>query len=230
MKERLSQELIAARAAKEFADGDYVNLGYGIPNLCTMYLLPGKEVYLHSEQGLLGYGSLVTEDAWQTINPYYVDSGSRFVHSKPGMCSFDMDLSFDMIRGGHIDIAVLGAFQVSEEGDLANWSTRINTESKTVLERGLIGGGMDLAVGSRRVIVCMEHTTKEGDARIVKRCKYPVTALKCVDLIVTDIAVIEVGKGGLILKEYAPGWTPEEIQTLTEPNLVVAKDLQEIQL
>lgn len=139
------------------------------------------------------------------------------------MCFFHSADSFGMIRGGHIDITMLGGLQVSEKGDLANW---------LIPERGVgnIGGGMDLAVGAKRVIVLMEHVTKKGEPKIVKQCSYPLTAKECVDLIITDLAVIEVTKEGLVLKEIAPGWTVEGVQALTEPKLIIAPDLKEIEL
>lgn len=223
MKERLTNEIMAIRATREFKDGDCVNLGYGIPNLCAGFIPPDKDVIFHAEQGVLGYGRLLLESEWERVDFDYVDAGIRPFEPRPGMCWFDMDLSFDMIRGGHLDVTVLGALEVSEKGDLANW-----TREKTA--GAGIGGGMDLAVGAKRVIVLMEHTTKKGEPRIVKKCKFPLTARECVDLIITDVAVIEVRREGLVLKEYAPGWTVEEIQALTEPTLIVAEDLSEISL
>lgn len=223
MKERLSDEVMAMRAAKEFQDGDCVNLGYGIPNLCAGLVPPDREVIFHAEHGVLGYGRLLREDEGDKVDLDFVDAGIRPFEPKPGLCWFDMALSFDMIRGRHLDATVLGALEVSERGDLANW-----TRSK---EAGAgIGGGMDLAVGAKRVIALMGHTTKKGEPRIVKHCKFPLTGKACVDLIITDISVIAVEKQGLSLKEYAPGWTVEEIQSLTEPRLTVAGDLCEITL
>ncbi len=223
MKEGLSPEVMAMRAAREFKDGDCVNLGYGIPNLCATFVPPDKEVIFHAEQGVLGYGRLLLEDEWDKVDFDFVDAGIRPFEPQPGLCWFGMDLSFDMIRGGHLDATVLGGLEVSEKGDLANW-TRKGTEIAG------IGGGMDLAVGAKRVIVIMNHTTRNGQPKIVKNCKLPLTAKECVDLIITDIAVIEVSKSGLVLKEYAPGWGVEEIQARTEPKLVIAEDLCEIQL
>ncbi len=223
MKQRLSQEIIALRASKEFKDGDYVNLGFGIPALCAMSVPPDKEVFWHAEQGVLGYGPLLLEEEWEKVDFDYCDAGQRFFKPLPGMSWFDIDLSFDMIRGGHLDLTVLGALEVSEKGDLASWS-------RGGVERGGIGGAMDLAVGAKRVIVCMEHTTRTGEPRIVKECKLPLTALECVDLIVTDVAVIEVIQRRLVLKEINHGWTVEEIQSLTEPRLIIAEDLKEIEL
>ncbi len=223
MKEGISQEVMAMRAAKEFKDGDYVNLGYGIPNLCASFVHPGKEVIFHAEQGVLGYGRLLLEGEWDKVDFDFVDAGIRPFEPRPGLCWFDMNLSFCMIRGGHLDVTVLGGLEVSEKGDLANW-TRRGTELAG------IGGSMDLAAGAKRVIVIMNHTTRNGEPRIVKRCKLPLTAKECVDLIITNIAVIEVGKSGLVLKEYAPGWKAEEIQPLTEANVVIDRDLYEFQV
>jgi 3-oxoacid CoA-transferase subunit B len=223
MKERLSDEVMAMRAAKEFQDGNYVNLGYGIPNLCAMFISPEKEVYLHAEQGVLGYGRLLQEDEGERVDLDFVEAGVRPFETRKGLCFFDMDLSFDMIRGGHLDATVLGALEVSEKGDLANWSRGTQTAAG-------IGGGMDLAVGAKRVIIIMSHTTKKGEPKIVKRCKFPLTAKGCVDLIVTDIAVVACAGGKLVLKEHAPGWSAEEIQALTEPDLVLSEDFGEMEL
>lgn len=223
MKVRLSDEVMAMRAAKEFEDGEYVNLGYGIPNLCAGFVPPGKDVIFHAEQGVLGFGRLLREDEGDKVDLDFVDAGIRPFETKPGLCWFDMALSFDMIRGRHLDATVMGALEVSEKGDLANW-----TRTK---EAGAgIGGGMDLAVGAKRVIILMRHTTKKGEPRIVWQCKFPLTGKECVDLIITDIAVIAVQEQGLLLKEYAPGWTVEKIQSLTEPRITAAEDLCEITL
>ncbi len=223
MKKRLSEETIAMRIAKEFKDGDCVNLGVGIPNLCALFVPEGRTVLFESENGVLGYGPILLEDELDKVDIRYVDAGGRFFTPKPGMSFFDMDMSFDMIRGGRLDITVMGAYQVSEKGDLAN-NIRPGDVSLT------IGGSMDLAIGAKRVIIAMEHVTKDGKPRILKECTYPLTAKECVSLIVSDIAVMEVTKEGLVLKEVAPGWTVEEVQALTEPRLIVADDLKEIEL
>jgi len=211
------------RATKELADGAYVNLGYGIPNLCAGFVPPDKEIIFHAENGVLGYGRLLLEGEWEMVDLDYVDAGIRPFEAQPGLCWFDMGLSFDMIRGQHLDATILGALEVSEKGDLANW-----TRGDAAVAG--IGGGMDLAVGAKKVIVLMEHTTKKGAPRILKKCKLPLTAKECVDLIITDIAVIEVREQGLVLMEFAPGWTVDEIQTLTEPLLIPAEDICEIAL
>ena len=223
MKERLSHEVMAMRATREFRNGDCVNLGYGIPNLCVGFVPPDKEIIFHAENGVLGYGRLLFANEADRVDLDYVDAGIRPFEPQPGLCWFDMATSFDMIRGGHLDATVMGALEVSEKGDLANWT-------RSVAAAAGIGGGMDLAVGAKRVIVLMEHTTKKGEPRIVKQCKFPLTAKECVNLIITDLGVIAVEEGGLILRECAPGWTVEEIQALTEPRLVVAETICEMSL
>ena len=221
MKQRLDRDVIGMRAAKELRDGDCVNLGFGIPTLCALYVPEG--VRFQTEAGLLGYGRLVMADEIEKADWHYIDASGRFCTPAPGMAIFDVVTSFAMIRSGRL-ISIMGGFQVSEKGDLANWNTGGDALG------GTIGGAMDLAVGSRMVIITMDHTTKEGDYRIVKKCSYPLTAKECVDLIVTDLAVIEVTPEGLLLKEIAPGWTAEEVQALTEPKLIIAPDLKEIEL
>jgi len=220
MKARLDEQTIALRAAREFADGAVVNLGYGMPGLCAN-LIPGdKTVFFQSENGMLGYGSLATDEEkdYELIN-----ASDQPVTPLPGMCFFDSAAAFDMIRGGHIDIVVLGAYQVSEKGDLANWGRPGRPATG-------MGGGMDLAIGAGKIIVTMLHTTKDGEPRIVKECTYPLTARNCVDLIITDVAVMEVTDNGLVLKETAPGWTVPEVQALTGAEIKPAADLKEIEL
>ncbi len=224
MKERLSEETIAMRVVKEFKDGDYVNLGAGIPVLCSLFIPQGKEVFFQAEQGVVGYTRTLPDEERERIDLDYIDAGGGFLDpSSPGMSFFDMDTSFDMILGRHLDYTVLGGLEVSERGDLANWTVGR-------IESGAIGGSMDLAIGAKKVIVAMTHTTKGDKPKIVKECKLPLTAKECVDLIVTDLAVIEVTPQGLLLKEVAPGWTAEEVQALTEPRLIIAKDLKEMTL
>ena len=220
MKMRLDEETIALRAAKEFEDGMVVNLGYGMPGLCANLIPEGRTVFFQSENGTLGYGPLLTDEEkdYELIN-----ASDQPVTPLPGMCFFDSATSFDMIRGGHIDVVILGAYQVSERGDLANWGRPGRPATG-------MGGGMDLALGSKKLMVMMLHTTKEGAARIVRQCTFPLTARNCVKKIFTDIAVIEVTKQGLVLREVAPAWTAEEVQALTEPNLIIGEDLKEIEL
>ena len=221
MKERLERQTIALRVAKEFPDGAVVNLGAGIPSLAANFVPEGRTVIFHAENGVLGFGGV--PDNTEEENPYYLGANGLPFTPIPGMCFFHHADSFAMIRGGHIDITVLGALQVSEKGDLANW---------TFPERGIgnIGGAMDLATGCTRVIVAMEHLTPKGQLKILKECSYPLTSEHCVDLIVTDMAVMLVTPEGLVLKETAPGWTPEEVQSYTEPTLLLASDLKEIEL
>lgn len=221
MKDRLEREVIAMRAAKELQDGDYVNLGIGIPNLCAHFLPEG--VLFQTENGALGYGPLIREDEIDQVDPHYVDAGGKFWKPAPGMALFDLVTSFAMIRSGRLT-TILGGLQVSETGDLANWNTGGGALG------GTIGGGMDLAVGAKKVIVALEHTTKEGKPKIVKTCTYPLSAKTCVDMIITDLAVIEVTGKGLLLREVAPGWTPEEVQALTEPTLIFADPVKVIDL
>jgi 3-oxoacid CoA-transferase B subunit len=223
MKPRLTEDVMALRAVKEFNDGDCVNLGTGLPLLCSLYVPEGKDIFFEAENGVLGYGQVLGEADWEKADFDLVDAGFRPVDRKPGMSFFDMAFSFDLIRGGHLDATVLGGLEVSERGDLANWT-------RGAPEEGGIGGAMDLPVASKRVIILMTHTTKDGKPKVVKKCKLPLTVEKCVDLIITDIAVIEVTDRGLVLKEVAPGWTAEEIQALTEPKLILADDLKEIEL
>ena len=219
-KERLDREVLAMRVAKELPDGAFVNLGIGIPTLVSNYIPEGQVVYYHSESGVLNCGPLADEGE-EDID--LINAGGQFLKPVPGMSFFSSAEAFAMIRGGHIDVTVLGALQVSETGDLANWM---------LPERGIgnIGGAMDLAAGAKKVIVAMEHTDRNGAAKIVSNSSYPPTGRGCVSLIVTDIAVIEVTESGLMLKEVAPGWTAEEVQELTEARLALAPDLKEIEL
>jgi 3-oxoadipate CoA-transferase beta subunit len=205
-KPRLTREEIAARAARELPDGAYVNLGWGIPNLIADYLPPGLTVFFHSENGILGMGrrARAGEEDYDLVDAMKVP-----VTLTPGASFFHQADAHLMTRGGHLDVAVLGGFQVSEKGDLANWKVPGARGS------GGIGGAMDIAAGAKVLIVCMEHTTKEGAPKIVKQCTYPLTALACVDIIVTDLAVIDVRPEGLLLREMAPGWSRKEIQELT---------------
>lgn len=220
MKTRLDKKEIASRVAREFEMGMLINLGYGMPSLCSNFIPGDKTIYFMGENGVLGYEALGKDE-----DPDYelINASDNPVARAPGMCFFDSAMSFDMIRGGHVDIAVLGAYQVSKEGDLANWGRPGRPATG-------MGGGMDLAVGSGKLIIMMQHTTKDGARRIVNECTFPITARNCVDRIFTDIAVIDVTRNGLILKETAPGWTVEEIQELTEVPLIAADDLKEIEL
>ncbi len=221
MKERLDRQTIALRVAKEFPDGAVVNLGGGIPTLAANFVPEGRTVIFHAENGALGFGGVPGTP--EEEKPYFLGANGLPFSALPGMSFFHHADSFAMIRGGHIDITVLGALQVSEAGDLANW---------TFPERGIgnIGGAMDLAAGCGKVIIAMEHTTPKGQLKILKKCSYPLTAARCVDLIITDIAVVQATPGGLVLRETAPGWTAEEVQSCTEPKMLISPDLREIEL
>ena len=205
-KPRLTRDQIAQRAARELPNGAYVNLGWGIPNLIADYLPKNKEVYFHSENGILGMGRRARpgEEDYDLVDAMKVP-----VTLVPGASFFHQADAHLMTRGGHLDVAVLGGFQVSEKGDLANWKI------PGVKGSGGIGGAMDIAAGAKILIVCMEHTTKEDAPKIVRQCNYPLTGLACVDTIVTDLAVIDVKPEGLVLREIAPGWSIEELQKLT---------------
>jgi 3-oxoadipate CoA-transferase beta subunit len=209
---RLTREQLAARVAADIREGDYVNLGIGLPTLVANYLPRDREIFLHSENGLLGMGPA---PAPGQEDRDLINAGKQPVTLLTGGCYFHHGDSFDMMRGGHLDICVMGAFQVSATGDLANWHTG-GAEAIPA-----VGGAMDLAVGAKRVFVMMEHQTKTGESKIVERCTYPLTGIRCVARVYTDLAVLDVAANGMVVREMVDGLTFEELQRRTSAPLTL---------
>ena len=219
-KERLDRAIIAMRVAKELAPGATVNLGIGIPTLVSMFVADDSIVFYHSESGVLNCGPLAEEGS-EDID--LINAGGQFLEQVPGMAYFSSADAFAMIRGGHVDVTVLGAHQVSANGDLSNWM---------LPERGVgnIGGAMDLAAGADKVIVAMEHNDRNGNPKVVEECSFPLTGRGCVSLVVTDVAVLEPTSEGMVLRETAPGWSAEEVQEITGARLIVSEQLAEYEV
>jgi 3-oxoacid CoA-transferase subunit B len=216
----LSREQIAQRIAQELKDGDYVNLGIGIPTLVANYIPKGIEVLFQSENGLLGMGAFPTEDE---VDPDLINAGKQTVTAAIGASFFSSADSFAMIRGGHVDLTVLGAFEVDESGSLASWMI------PGKLVKGM-GGAMDLVAGAENIIVAMAHANKAGESKILKKCTLPLTGVHCVQRVVTDLALLELIEGRFHLLERAPGISVEEIQAKTEAELVVQGTIPEMRL
>jgi 3-oxoacid CoA-transferase subunit B len=216
----LSRELIALRVATELEDGSYVNLGIGIPTLISDWI-EGRDIILQSEIGMLKTGPLASGN---DVDQDLINASCQPVTALLGSSYFDISESFGMIRGGHIDVAVMGALQINDRGDYAGWSNPARG-----LFVGNIGGSMDLCAGARKLYIAMEHTTREGDYKVVKELSYPATALGMVSKLFTDLAVIDITPEGMVLQEVAPGLTAEDVQSVTEPKLIISPDLQEMQ-
>jgi 3-oxoacid CoA-transferase subunit B len=215
----LTRELIALRVAQELRDGMYVNLGIGLPTLVPSFIPEGIQVFLQVENGTLGYGRFAQEEEYDID---VIDAFGYPVTLIPGASFFDLATSFAMMRGGHIDVAILGAYQVSEKGELANWALPEKRFAN-------VGGGMDLACGAKQVWAIMEHCTSSGEPKSLRECSYPLTAQRVVKLIFTNLAVIEVTAEGLVLREVASGITPAEVEESTNARLLIDKDVKEIE-
>ncbi len=219
-KPRLDRQAMCDRLAMEFQDEWIVNLGVGMPTLCSNYVDPNKEIIFHSENGVIGFGPLAPEGQ---EDRHLVNASGQNVTVRPGMAIVHHADSFALIRSGMVDVTVMGAYEVAENGDFANW--RIPSR-----KGGGIGGAMDLAACAKRVFIAMEHLTREGEPRLLKRCTLPITAPGVVTLVSTDLGLFEVTSQGFMLREYAPGWSPEDIQELTGSELAISGDLREFRL
>ena len=215
-KPRLERQAMCDRLAMEFQDEWIVNLGVGMPTLCSNYVDPSKDLLFHSENGVIGYGPLAPKGQ---EDRHLVNAGGQNVLPVPGMAIVHHADSFALIRSGRVDVTVMGAYEVSENGDFANW--RIPNR-----KGGGIGGAMDLAACAKRVFIALEHTTRDGKPRMLKRCNLPITAPGVVKLVATDLGLFEISPQGFVLREHAPGWSPEEIQELTEAQLVIPSNLK----
>jgi 3-oxoacid CoA-transferase B subunit len=219
-KQPLDRQTMSNRIAMEFQDGWVVNLGIGIPTLCSNFIHSDKEIVYQAENGVINYGPMAVdgeEDLW------LVNAGGQYVLPQPGMATMDHADSFALIRAGYVDVTVLGAYEVAANGDFANW--RVHGR-----KGGGIGGAMDLAVSAKNVYVIMEHTTRDGQARLVERCALPLTAVGVVKLVATNLGLVEVTAAGFVLKEIAPGYEPEEVQALTGAPLAISPHLREFQV
>lgn len=229
MKNKLTDNQMAERMAKEIKDGDVINLGYGIPLLAANFIPDDITIHLHTENGIIGFGPLYTKEELDNVDyneaKYVVNPGAEFLKPKPGMCIVNFAESFDAIRTGHVNVTMLGALEVSECGDISSW-----VPSETIEEVKLssisMGGAMDMPIGPESVIIGMRHVDKYNRPKIVNKCKFLLSARGKATLIITDLAVIKVTDRGLELKEIAPGWTIEEIQELTEPKLIITENLK----
>lgn len=219
-KPKLARQAMCDRLAMEFQDEWIVNLGVGMPTLCSNYVDASKDIIFHSENGVIGYGPLAPEGQ---EDKHLVNAGGQKVTARPGMAIVHHADSFALIRGGMIDVTVMGAYEVAENGDFANWRIPIR-------KGGGIGGAMDLAACAKRVFIAMEHTTRDGKPKLLHHCRLPITAPGVVKLVATDLGLFEITPQGFTLREYAPGWTPDEIQSLTEAKIVVASDLKAFRL
>ena len=214
----LDRQTMCNRLAMEFQEGWVVNLGVGMPTLCSNYDFGNKSIVFHSENGVIGYGPLAPEGQEDL---HLVNAGGQYVTLNPGAAIIHHADSFSVIRGGYLDVTVMGAYEVAGNGDFANWKTMGR-------KGGGIGGAMDLAVGAKRVYVAMEHTTRDGSPRLLTRCTLPVTAVGVVKMVVTNLGLFEVTPQGFLLKEIAPGYTPEDVQAATEAKLLISEDLKEL--